>query len=135
MKNIKFLAFVLIIIVLLSCNKITHHNIPDPTLNTPVITNVEDAYTYTINAHAFSDSLSGILDFSSDETVITYTVLNYSQGSADLKIDNAASTTIYNDMIENNVVLVESLHEKPHQIELVLENFTGLLELVLACEN
>lgn len=135
MKYIKFSAVILMIFVLFSCNKITVHNIPALTENIPVVTNVEDAYTYTINADAFSDSLYKLLNFNTDESVITYTVLYYSQGSVDLEIDNSDTLIIYTDQIENNLVIVENINDKPHQIELVLDNFTGLLELALANEN
>ena len=135
MKNVKFLALVLIVIVLFSCNKITIHNIPALTENIPVVTNVKDAYTYTINAKAFSDSLYKFLNFSTDESVITYTVLYYSQGSVDLKIDNSSSTIIYNDMIDSNIVIVDNLHDRPKHIEMVLNNFSGMLELTLAREE
>ncbi|TSA26935.1 hypothetical protein D4R71_02950 [bacterium] len=135
MKYIKFSAVILMIFVLFSCNKITVHNIPALTENIPVVTNVEDAYTYTINADAFSDSLSKVLNFSTTESVITYTVLNYSQGSVDLKIDDSASTIIYNDMIESNIVIVENLRDRPQHIEMVLNNFSGMFELAMASDN
>ena len=135
MKYIKFSAAILMILVLFSCNKITVHNIPCLTENIPVVTNVEDAYTYTINAEAFSDSLYKLLNFSTDGSVITYTVLNYSQGSVDLKIDNSSSIIIYNDMIESNIVIVENLNERPQHIEMVFNNFSGLFELTLAQED
>lgn len=135
MKNIIFLTLILCALSLLSCNETTTVHIPDPTINIPVITNVEDAYTYTVNAETFSDSVSGILDFTTDESVITYTVLDYSEGSIRVKVDDTASCPIYQDLIENNVVLVDNLNQKPYLIELVLDNFTGTLEFVLARED
>jgi len=89
MKNFKFLASVLILFTFCSCNLFnTHHN-DDITENIPVVTNVEDAYTYTVNAEAFSDSTREVLNFNSNEAVLTYTVLEYSEGSIQLEIDNA----------------------------------------------
>ena len=135
MKNIKFLAIVLIVFTFCSCNLFnTHHN-DDITENIPVVTNVEDAYTYTVNAEAFSDSTREVLNFNSNEAVLTYTVLEYSEGSIQLEIDNADTLIIYTDLIESNLVIVEDLNDKPMHIELVLNNFSGMFELALANDN
>lgn len=135
MKYCKFFVVILIVFAFCSCNLFDTHHHDDITENTPIVTNVEDAYTYTVNAEAFSDSTGDVLDFNSNEAVLTYTVLYYSEGSIKLEIDNSDTLIIYTDQIETNLVIVENLNDKPHQIELVLENFTGLLELALARDN
>lgn len=132
MKKIKFLTLILIVCAFCSCNLFkTHHN-DDITENTPIITNVEDAYTYTVNADAFSDSTREALVFGSNEAVLTYTVLDYSEGFITLEIDNSDTLTIYNDTIDANIIIVEDINEKPCFIELVFDNFSGIFELALA---
>ncbi len=135
MKKIKFLTIILIVCAFWSCNLFKAHHNDNITENTPIITNVEDAYTYTVNAEAFSDSTREALVFGSNEAVLTYTVLDYSEGFITLEIDNSDTLTIYNDTIDGNIIIVEDINEKPCFIELVFENFSGMFELALARED
>lgn len=127
-----FVLIILIAIAFCSCNLFDSNHNNDITENIPIITNVEDAYTYTVNAGAFSDSTYEVLVFSGDEAVLTYTILDYSEGNVTLEIDNADTVLIYNDIIDGNTIIVEDLNEKPCFIELVFDNFSGMFELALA---
>ncbi|MBN2017992.1 MAG: hypothetical protein JW794_07695 [Candidatus Cloacimonetes bacterium] len=132
MKKSILVLVLLIGIAVCSCNLFNSHHNNQITENTPVITNVEDAYTYTVNGDAFSDSTREALVFSSNEAVLTYTILDYSAGTIILDIDNADTLLIYNDTINGNAVIVEDVNEKPCFIKLVFDNFSGMFELALA---
>lgn len=126
------LLLVLISIAAVSCNLFHNSSGNNPVVNTPVVTNLENVFTYTINAASFSDSLHDTLEFNVDETILTYSIIYYDQGSIELTIFDSDSTQIYQDLISNNKVMVEELNILPSFIKIILKNFDGIFELTLA---
>ncbi len=135
MKKIFFIVVLLFSLFILSCNLFNSSNNDNPTINSPIIANVEDAFSYVVDAVNFSDSLYNELNFQNDQTVFTYTTIGYDGGSVRITVFDSDTTQIYQDTITSNEVVAQELQTKPKFIEIVLKNFDGLFELALARDN
>lgn len=102
--------------------------------NTPVNTNVQGAFTYVVSADKLSDALTMNLQF--DTTfVLSMTVANYSSGSFSLAIIGADSTEVYSRVVSSNAIFTDFPPFRPEQLRMEIEDFSGMVDLVLAEEE
>lgn len=113
-------------------------NLPsDSYINTPVIVNTENSYTFTVNANNFSYITDDILNFSTDSLVISLTLANVNSSNGFMKVFNNIQQEIFSELLNTNKVIVKTdlRGQIPGQIKIELVNFTGQLTAVIAFQN
>ena len=103
-------------------------------INTPVIVNIENSYTFTVNANKLDYSTDENLNFSTDSLVITLTLTNINSSDGSIKVFNNSGQEIFSELLNTNKVIVKTdlIGQTPRQIKIELINFTGQLTAVVA---
>ncbi len=114
--------------------------------NIPIIVNTNDSFTYSLYANNYSTEENYNLALSGGlgpfELVNTIVATNFSAQQADttsISILNEQDSVLYKYNITNNIIVVDAdTVEKntcPAAIVLKVNNFSGLLEIVIAVNN
>lgn len=102
-------------------------------LNTPVVVNVENAYTFTLNGKEYTDNRQDEVQFSADSIVVTLTVGEFQNGTGSIVLTGANADTLLQETVNQSKVTVQTLSGvQPKRVHFDLKNFTGKLSFVVA---
>ncbi len=103
-------------------------------MNIPVIVNVENAYTLSLNATDFSLTRTDSLNFRADSIAITLSLANNSSGTGEITLLSADSSVIFREPLQENKVIVRSevIRKIPVAAHIWLKNFTGNISFIAA---
>mgnify|MGYP001579145856 FL=1 len=123
------------VIMFVGCKEFSTSSTP-PTIinNTAVVVTVTNAFTYAIDANAYTTNKIYDLSFSTDSLACTLTVGGYLSGNASINIGSTTNTVVYSDSIFSNktIVILQSGKGIPKQCTLICNNFTGKISFVLS---
>jgi hypothetical protein len=124
------------ILCLTSCEDNSNSTTEQDNLNSPVITNVVNSFTYSINANQYSDNSHNDLSFLSDSLVVTLSSSNYSSGQAIILVSDSSHATIFSDTVKSNktIVLTNLKTTKPRYCSLDITNLTATLAFVVVSQ-
>ncbi|MBA4311360.1 MAG: hypothetical protein C0417_01900 [Chlorobiaceae bacterium] len=102
-------------------------------LNSPVIANVANSFTNTINANKFSCNSQNDLNFLSDSLTVTILSTNYSSGQAIIVVSDSSNATIFSDTVKSNktIAITNLKTTKPKHCILALTDLTAKLTFVV----
>ncbi|MFA4923958.1 MAG: hypothetical protein WC557_07185 [Ignavibacteriaceae bacterium] len=102
-------------------------------LNAPVITNVTNSFTYSINANQYSSKSNNDLSFLSDSLVVTLSSSTYSSGQAIISVSDSSNAMIFSDTVKSNktIVITNFKTKKPKYCNLDITNLTAKLSFVV----
>lgn len=145
MLNLKLiLLIVLVLISVFSCREnedtitesLININLPEYD-NIPVIANVEDSFVFTLNAKNFNYNYNDYIDFTNDSSVITVTSNKTSSTNSQFTVyDNLNEELFSTDLNTDKVLVKDNLGGKiPSYVKVKLENYNGILNIVVAAKN
>ena len=102
--------------------------------NTPVTANVEDAYTYVVNASSFTYEQLQPIAFTTDSLTVAITVRNFSKGQGTIDLRDAGNNLLYSKTISSGLVSAEviKLPGLAKKINLSFTRFSGQFTLSIA---
>lgn len=102
--------------------------------NTPVTANVEDAFTYVVNASSFSYNQVQPVSFTTDSLAVTITVKNFSRGQGTVDLRDGGNNVLYSKTISSGLVSAEvlKLPGLAKKINISFDGFTGQFTLSIA---
>jgi hypothetical protein len=97
--------------------------------NSPVVANVTNSFTYTVNANQYSCNSQNDLNFLSDSLVVTLSSSNYSSGQAIIVVNDSLNVTVFSDTVKSNktIAIANLKTTKPKHCILALTNMTAKL--------
>ncbi|MBI5021012.1 MAG: hypothetical protein HZB59_06215 [Ignavibacteriales bacterium] len=124
-----YLFIISIILSINSCKDDVATTTANDDSNSPVVANVTNSFTYTVNANQYSSNSQNDLNFLSDSLVVTLSSSNYSSGQAIIVLNDSANATIFSDTLKSNkTIAITSLKTtKPKHCILALTNLTAKL--------
>ena len=130
-----YILIVLIIVVFIGCKENSTVSIQSSaSQNAPVVVSTTNAFTYAINANAYTDSTAYDLTFSSDSLACTLAVSSYSSGNASLSIRDSTDSIIFYNFVttDETIVITQAGKGIPKRFTLSCNNFTGKISFVLS---
>ncbi|MBK8946539.1 MAG: hypothetical protein IPM32_14885 [Ignavibacteriae bacterium] len=105
--------------------------------NIPVIANINNNFVLTLNAKNFNYNYNDYLYFTNDSLVISITNSRSSSSNSDfILFDNLNEEIFSENFNTDKVVVKDNLGGKvPARIKIKLENYTGMLNIVVAVKD
>ncbi len=146
MKSIKLLVIILFLLFTFSScrdqdegtivGSLININLPEYD-NIPVIANVENSFVLTLNAKNFNYNYDDYVDFTKDSLVITITANKSNSANSNFIVFNNLNEVIFSEELNTDKVIVkDNLGGKiPSRVKVKLENYTEILNIVVAVKN
>ncbi len=114
------------------CKK--NNSVNAPIVNTPVVTNVPNAFTFNLNATAYTGTPRYTLSFSTDTLACSLTVTGKTTGSGSLIVVDSNYSTVYADSALSNQVVVFTQSGKgvPKRISMMFKSYAGTISFALS---
>jgi hypothetical protein len=130
-----YIPLLLAIMVLVGCKENSTVSIQSSaSQNIPVVVSTTNAFTFAIDANAYTASNVYDLTFSTDSLACTLAVGGYVSGNASLYIRDSTTFNVFNDSITTNQASATTQAGKgtPRQFTLSCNNFTGKISFALS---
>ncbi len=135
MKQTMVMTAVVVVALVAGCKK--DNSVNSPTVNIPVVTNVQNAFTFNLSANSYTATSQYTMSFSTDTIACSLTVTGQTAGSGSLTIADSGYATVYaNPTLSNQVVVfTQSGKGIPKRISMAFNDYTGTISLALARGN
>jgi hypothetical protein len=130
-----YIPILFAIVVFIGCKENSTVSIQSSTpQNTPVVVSTTNAFTYAIDANAYTASTAYDLAFSTDSLAGTLAIGGYLFGNASLYIRDSTNSIVFNDSVTTNqtIVIAQAGKGIPKRFTLSCNNFTGKISFVLS---
>jgi hypothetical protein len=130
-------ALVSLVVVMILCLHSCNDNSTKPTdngnVNSPVITNLTNNFTYSVQARNYTATDENTLSFTSDSLIVTLTSSEYLSGIAIVSLRDSLDTVIFTDTIQSNEtnVIVGLKTSKPESYRINTADLTAKLVFVV----
>jgi hypothetical protein len=130
-----YIPILLALVIFVGCKENSTVSIQSSALqNTPIIVSTTNAFTYAIDANAYTANTAYDLAFSTDSLACTLVVGGYLSGNASLYIRDSTNSIVLNDSVTTNrkKVTTQAGTGIPKRFTLSSNNFTGKISFVLS---
>ena len=130
-----YIPTLLTIVVFGGCKENSTVSIQSSTTNnTPVVVSTTNAFTYAIDANAYTASTAYDLTFSTDSIACTLAVGGYVSGNASMYIRDSMNSIVFHDSVTTNkaIVITQASKGIPRRFILSCNNFTGKISFILS---
>ncbi len=116
-----------------SCENNSTESTDDRNINSLVITNATNSFTYSIRAENYTATDENTLSFTSDSLIVTLTSSEYLSGIAIVSLRDSLSTIIFTDTIQSNEtnVIVDLKTGKPESYRVNTVDLTAKFVFVV----
>lgn len=133
MKVFVITLMIIMFLSIYSCTNKSTESTDDHSINSLVITNTTNSFTYSIRAENYTATDEQTLSFTSDSLLVTLTSSEYLSGMAIVTLSDSLSTVIFTDTIQSNEtkVLVDLKTSKPESCRVNALDLTAKLVFVV----
>ncbi len=134
MKRLVVMTSIIGVVMLVGCSNNKSNPVNSPTTNIPVITSVNNAFTFNLTAVSYTGAQQYTMSFTTDTIACALTVTGQTAGSGSLIVADSNYATVYADSVLSNQVVAFTQSGKgiPKRISMAFNGYTGTVVFTLA---